>query len=116
MHAETTLGLLALAWLVVAFLLMARNVREGRHLAEQLAARHPPVYESLGRPRPGYFESPRRTRFARFVGKREFEALGDPGLAAEFEAFRKGEARLLLSIMGSGALVALVGLLVQHSA
>lgn len=116
MDLEATVALLALAWLVGSFLLMARSIRRGRDLAEELAARHPATYEALGRPRPGYFESVRRNRFARFVGGREYEDLADPPLAARFEAYRKSDQRLVLSIIAAGAVVALLGLAVQHAA
>jgi len=58
----------------------------------------------------------RRTRFSQFVGSREFEELADGSLSAEFEAYRKSEARLVLSILASGAAVALLGLAVRHAA
>jgi hypothetical protein len=108
MEPEKAIGIIALIWLVGSFLLMARSIRRGRELAEALAARDPETYEALGRPRPGYFESVRRTRFARFVGRREFEKLVDAPLSAQFEAYRKSEARLVLSILASGAFVALL--------
>jgi hypothetical protein len=116
MESEKAVGLIALVWLVSSFLLMARSIRRGRDLAEALATRHPETYEALGRPRPGYLESVRRTRFSQFVGRREFEELADGSLSAEFEAYRKSEARLILSILASGAVVALVGLAVRHAA
>jgi hypothetical protein len=108
MDSENTLGLVALIWLIGSCLLMARSIRSGRALAEALATRHPVTYEALGRPRPGYFENVRRTRFAQYVGRREFGDLGDGALSAEFEAYRKSEARLVLSILASGAIVALL--------
>lgn len=106
---ERTAGLVALAWLVGAFALMARSIQRGRALADALATRHPELYESLGRPRPGYLDSAERRRFAHFVGRREFEALPDPVLAAQFEEHRKAENRLLVSLLSSlGALGLLV--------
>ena len=90
MEAETAIGIVALAWLVGSFLLMARSIRRGRELADALAARDPATYEALGRPRPGYFESVRRTRFSRFVGRREFEELVDGPLAAQFKCSGSG--------------------------
>lgn len=116
MDSETAVGLLALGWLFGSLLLMARSIRRGRALAETLAARHPATYEALGRPRPGYLESVRRTRFAQFVGRREFENLVDESLCAEFEAYRKSEARLVVFILASGALVALLAVAVRHVA
>jgi hypothetical protein len=116
MEFEKTLGLVALSWLVGSFLLMARSIRMGRDLAEALATRHPATYEALGRPRPGYFESLRRTRFAQFVGRREFESLADGSLSAQFETYRQSEARLVLSILASGVVVAVLAFAVRHAA
>jgi hypothetical protein len=113
MEPEKAVGLIALVWLVSSFLLMARSIREGRDLAKALATRHPETYEALGRPRPGYLDNVRRTRFSQFVGRRDFEELADGPLSAEFEAYRKSEARLVLSILASGAAVALLGLAVR---
>lgn len=116
MESETVLGLAALIWLIGSLLLMARTIRVGRDLAEALATRHPETYEALGRPRPGYLESVRRTRFAQFVGQREFENLEDGWLSAEFEAYRKSEARLMVGILASGAVVALLAFATRHFA
>ena len=113
---QSAVGLVAVAWLVGSMLLMVRSIRRGRELAEALAARHPATYEALGRPCPGYFESVRRTRFARYVGRREFESLPDGALSARFEAYRRSEARLVVSILASGAVLAIVGLAVRHAA
>ncbi len=116
MNLETTIGILALVWLVISVLLMARFIRIGRNLSEVLAARHPKTYEALGRPRPGFFYSSRRTKFAQFVGQREYEQLDDATLSNKFDAYRKAEARLILSIFASGAIVALLGLAVRYAA
>lgn len=116
MGLEKAVGLIALSWLVVSVLLMARSVRRGRDLADVLATGHPEVYEKLGRPRPGFFESVRRTRFAQFVGSREFKDLPDESLSAEFEEFRKSEARLVVSILASGVLLAVLTLAIRHAA
>ncbi len=116
MESEKAVGLVALCWLIGSFLLMARSIRSGRDLAEALATRHPATYEALGRPRPGYLDSVRRTRFAEFVGRREFESLADGPLSAQFEAYRKSEARLVLSILASGGIVALLAFAVRHVA
>lgn len=98
----------AVIWLIASFLAMARSIRRGRELAEMLSTRHPETWETLGRPRPGYFESARRTRFSRFVGRREFEQLGDEILAAQFEVYRKSETRIVLSAILSGSVLALL--------
>lgn len=114
MASEYTVGLVALGWLIGAVLLMGRSIRRGRDLAESLAARHPDTYEALGRPRPGYFQSVRRDRFAQFVARREFENLSDPPLAAEFEDYRTDEARLLLSLLATLLLVGVLVLVVRY--
>ena len=116
MESDKLLGLVALSWLIGSFLLMARSIRIGRDLAEDLATRHPATYETLGRPRPGYLESARRTRFAQFVGRRELENLGDAPLSAQFEAYRKSEARLILSILASGVIMVLLVFALRHAA
>ena len=114
MEPEKVLAVIAMIWLVASFLAMARSIRRGRELAEMLAVRHPQTWEALGRPRPGYFESARRTRFSRYVGRREFEKLGDEILAAHFEAYRKNEARIVLSVLLSGAVLALLVLVLRY--
>jgi len=110
MDFEGTLGLVATVWLIGSFLLMAQSIQRGRSLADELEMRHPRAYEELGRPRPGYFDSVRRTRFAVFVAKREYDDLGDPSLSARFETHRKSDARLVPSILASGALLAVFAL------
>ena len=114
MNPEKILALVSLVWLVASVAFMAKSKRHGQRLAEALAMRHPELYEELGRPAPTYFESVKRNRFARFVGRREFENRVDPSLVAQFEAFRKSEARAVMIILGSGALLALLVLLARH--
>ncbi len=116
MEFEKAVSLVAVGWLLGSFFLMARSIRRGRELAEALAARHPATYEALGRPRPGYLESVRRTRFSQFVGRRKFQNLADGALSAQFEAYRRSEAHLVLFILSSGAVVALLVLAVRHAA
>jgi hypothetical protein len=50
------------------------------------------------------------------VGRREFESLADESLSSQFEAYRKSEARLILSILASGVVVALLAFAVRHAA
>ena len=113
MEIEKTLGLIALGWLVGAVLLMARLVRRGQALAAVLATQHPETYEALGRPRPGYLQSVQRSRFAQFVARRQYEHLGDPALSAQFEDYRRAEARLLLFLLATLGVVALLVLTVR---
>ena len=116
MGSDKAAGLIALGWLIGALVLMARSIRRGRELAEALAMRHPETYEALGRPRPGYLQSVRRARFARFVARGEFQDLADPELSAQFEDYRRFEARLLLSLLVSLVVMALVIIAVRHTA
>lgn len=113
MEPEKTVAYIALAWLVGATLFLARSIRRGRDLASALAERHPDEYEALGRPQPGYFESARRTRFARFVMRREYEKLGDTELRARFEEYRAAELRLLVVVLTTMVLIALLMLAVR---
>jgi hypothetical protein len=115
MEPEKFIGFAALCWLVGSLLLMARSIRRGRDLAEVFAERDPATYEGLGRPRPGYFDSLRRRRFARFVGNREYEGLADATLSSQFEVLRRYEARLIPSILVSGGVVAALGFVVRHA-
>jgi len=114
MDSEKAVGLIAVGWLVGAILLLARLIRRGRELAATLATRHPETYEALGRPRPGYIQSVRRNRFAQFVARRDYENLGDPALSAQFEDYRKAEARLLLFLLASLMVVGLLVLFVRY--
>lgn len=116
MDPEKVVGLASLAWLIGSLLLMAGSIRRGRELAETLAARYPETYQALGRPRPGYLENVRRTRFAQFVGRGEYKELSDGALSAQFEAYRKFEVRLISCILVTGAIVALLALAVRHAA
>ena len=116
MESDKVLGLIALGWLMGAILLFARLIRRGRELAAALATRHPERYEALGRPQPGYLQSIRQGRFAQFVARREYENLDDPALSAQFEDYRKAEARLLVSLLGSLGVVALLVYSVRHVA
>jgi hypothetical protein len=84
-------------------------------LAERLAERHPEAYEALGRPRPGYLDSVRRDRFATFVARRGYETLSDPVLASEFDAYRKSEARLVISVLASMMAVFALVLAVRYA-
>lgn len=116
MEIEQIVALVAVGWLAGALLLMGGSIRRGRQLATELANRHPAVYEKAGRPCPGYLYSVRRDRFAQFVARRQYAQLSDPVLAAEFEAFRKSEARLVISLLFSMALVFGAVLFVRHAA
>ena len=106
MTSEKAVGIVALAGLVGALLLMARLIQKGRKMVALLAQRHPDTYEALGRPRPGYFHSPRRSSFSRFIASREYMDLADAELCAQFDAYRKDEAKLLISLLGTLAIVA----------
>jgi hypothetical protein len=101
MDLNKLLGLILLCWLIGAIVLMLRSLRKGRGLAKTLATNHPKTYRSLGRPRPGYFQSVRSRRFARFIARREYENIDDTALSARFEKHRKDEARLVMGLLVS---------------
>lgn len=113
MNYEKVLAVAALLWLIGSVLLMARSVRAGRSLTDRLARQDPEAYEALGRPRPGFFYSARRSRFAEFLSRRAYENLDDASLSEQFEAFRASERRLVLSTLAVGGLLALLVLAVQ---
>jgi len=112
---EQGAALVAVAWLIGAVLVMGQSIRRGRSLSEKLAERHPETYEALGRPRPGYLYRVRRDKFAQFVARRGYEVLADPVLASEFDAYRKSEARLVVSILASMLVVFVFLLAVRHA-
>lgn len=116
MSLKQASALVAIAWLIGAVIAMARSIRRGRALADELARRHPEAYEALGRPCPGYLYSVRRDRFAQFVAARDYEGLGDPALALEFEAYRTTEARLVVGVLVSMLAVGVLLLTVQRTA
>ena len=112
---EQVVALVAVAWLIGAVLVMGRSIQHGRSLADKLAERHPEAYETLGRPRPGYLYSERRDRFTQFIARRDYHTLDDPVLASEFEAYRKTEARLVISILVSMMVVFVLVLAVRYA-
>jgi hypothetical protein len=116
METETVFGVIGLVWMVASVFVMGRSIRKGRGLVDVLATRHPETYEELGRPRPSYWASARGRRFGQFLGRREFEDLDDALLSAEFEAFRKSETRLVLSVIGSGLVLGLLVFVMKLSA
>lgn len=108
MEPEKTVAVLALCWLITSVILLARSIRRGRALAIELATRYPETYDALGRPQPGFFQSARRSRFAQFIMRREYETLGDSDLCARFEDYRSAELRLLVVVLVSMIVVALL--------
>jgi hypothetical protein len=97
--SEDTVGAAGAVYLAVSMVLIAFSVRRGRGVFEQLALRHPEHYEALGRPRPGFFDSPRRTRFAQYLSRREYLDLPDPPLVEELEALRRFEHRMMAALL-----------------
>lgn len=116
MEVDKIIGFIALGWLISAILLSARLIRRGRGLTAALAVKDPETYDALGRPQPGYLQSARRSRFSQFLARREYENLDDPPLSAQFEDYRKSEARLLLFLIGSLIIVFLLILIVRYVA
>lgn len=112
---ERTVAFIALGWLIASVILLARSIRRGRALATTLAERHPETYEAFGRPQAGFFQSARRTRFAQFVMRREYENIGDSDLCARFEDYRSAELRLLVVLLVSMIVVVLLMVSVRYA-
>jgi hypothetical protein len=72
------------------------------------------LHHARGRPPPGYFDSLRGPRFARFVFQREFRELNDAFLVIEFEAHRRAEMRLLIFTLSTMSLLAVLIALVRY--
>jgi hypothetical protein len=114
MQIEDVVAYIALAWLIIAMLFIARSIRRGQALADTLAMRHREKYKAWGEPRPGFLHHERRDRFARFVAQRKYLELGDSRLAAQFEAYRKDERRLMLVVISTMVIMGGLVLLVQY--
>ena len=95
MQAEHRVAIAGLAFLVVCGVMLVASVRRGRELCRLLAERLPAEYSELGSPLPGYFDSPRRNAYFRFIMQRGFEGLEDPHLCEEFGRLRRMEIRQL---------------------
>lgn len=67
-------------------------------------------------PNPATYRVSDRADLPSFVARREYENLDDPALSAQFEDYRKAEARLLLSLLVSLGVVALIVLTVRYVA
>jgi hypothetical protein len=116
MDLETAIAAAAAGWLAMAMGWLVRSVQYGRQLAEQLESRDPDRYEALGSPRPGYFDSVRRSRFSRFVMRAEFRSLTDPALVEQFEAYRRTEIRGLVVVLSSLAILGAAVLWIEYLA
>jgi hypothetical protein len=116
MDLETAIAAAAAGWLAMAMGWLVRSVQYGRRLAEQLELCDPDRYEALGSPRPGYFDSVRRSRFSRFVMRAEFRSLTDPALVEQFEAYRRTEIRGLVVVLSTLAAVGAAVVWLEHIA
>jgi hypothetical protein len=96
---ELLVGAVALAFMVTSALLLVRSVRRGRAIAHFLESKYPEEYRSLGRPRPGYFQSMRRWRFDQFIIGREYLGLKDPDLIEQCERLRRYNLRVLALVV-----------------
>jgi hypothetical protein len=103
MQAEHAIVIGGCAFLVVGGLLLSLSVRRGSELCRSFAERYPAQYAELGQPRPGYFDSPRRTVYFQFIMKSEFLQLRDPHLIEEFARLRRTEVRQLVFLIAGFA-------------
>lgn len=84
------------AWFfAICVFLLIRLVRRGRALCRLFAERSPEAYVEMGSPRPGYFESHRRSAYYRLIMQRKFMDLDDSILQEEFSNLRRSELRSL---------------------
>lgn len=94
-----------LALLLIGGVSLVYFVRRGQALCGELARRLPACYEELGQPYPGFFLSPRRTAYLRFIMRSEFRHLSDPYLVEQFRRLRRSEVlQLIFLFVGLGAL------------
>ena len=112
MPNEHKVAIAGLVFLLIGGLMLVASVRRGRELCRLLAQRLPEEYVTLGSPQPGYFDSPRRQAYFRFIMQRRFTELSDPHLVAEFTKLHRTEMRQLIVLLaGFGGLgIALVWL------
>lgn len=96
-------------YVVLVFGLLARAVWRGRRLWARAAERHPELYEALGRPLPGFFDSPRRARHFEILNRREYEQIDDETLVDAFERLRGFEYRMFYVLMGGLLYLGAVG-------
>ncbi|MHC4407589.1 MAG: hypothetical protein ACYS0F_01150 [Planctomycetota bacterium] len=101
MPAEHRIALGALILLGVAMLLLVNSVQRGRKLCRRFAARFAEQYATAGSPLPGFFGSPRRHAYVRFVLQRGYESLPDADLVAAFARLRRVEV-LQLAFLVAG--------------
>jgi len=95
MQPEHAVAVAGSVFLVIGGILMVQSVRRGRELCRLFAERLPELYAETGAPRPGYFDSLRRTAYFQFVMQKQFTELPDPHLAEEFSKLRRQEVRHL---------------------
>lgn len=112
MPAEHKIAIAGLAFLVIAGLHLILSVRRGRQLCRLFSQRLPEQYAELESPLPGYFTSPRRHAYFRFIMQRRFAALSDPELVTRFAQLRRSEMRQLVFLLAgfAGLAVAFVWL------
>jgi hydroxyacylglutathione hydrolase len=102
-RSEHGIAIAGLIFLVAGGLLLAGSVRRGREICRVFEERLPEVYAATGSPLPGFFDSPRRTAYTRFLMQQEFAELGDPHLVTEFEGLRRIEMRQLAYLLAGFA-------------
>lgn len=88
-----------LIFLAIGGALVVYSVRRGRRIATWLAQRHPQLYETIGRPEPGYLHSIRRSRFDQFILQRQYLQLGDEEFTAQCDRLRRTNLIILYFIL-----------------
>jgi hypothetical protein len=107
MPAEHVVAAAALVFILVGGLGLLVSVVRGRRVCADFALRHPDLYAEVGEPRPGFFDSPRRDAYLRFVLERGYEAIPDPTLVEAFTRVRRHEVLELGYLLVGFALLGL---------
>ena len=98
MPIEQLTVIFGFAFLLVAGVLMVRQIIRGRQLCEQFARRLPREYAAYDEPKPAFFYTARSAAYSAFVLQRKFLKLSDQRLIAQFEAMRKQEIQTLVFV------------------
>lgn len=96
---------------VMVFALIFHAIHRGRRLWRETAAKYPDFYESLGKPMPGLFDSPRRQQHFLVINTRAYQRLDDELLVERFERQRGFEYRMFFVLIGGLMYLGAVGYL-----
>lgn len=105
----------AAAYCTLVFVLIFAAIYRGRRLWNEVANRYPDTYLGLGRPMPGLWDSPRRTRHFAVINSRAYVRLEDDLLVERFERLRGFEYRMFFVLIGGLLYLGAIGYLNKHA-